>query len=90
MREAEQRIAASDFSGSGNPRLQASFMAFVESRRDASDLRSIVLCADALNRPGISDFVFAAGFDQRRLLLHARGRYWVCWSGNATPAAKPL
>ena len=77
--EAVRRIAASDYAADGNPAQQSAFEQLVGSTQEGSALRSVVLCSQALQAPGTVDALVAAGFCERRQLLHKHGQYWVFW-----------
>ena len=77
--EAVRRTAASDYAAGGQPAQRPAFEQLINSTSAGPDLRSVVLCNQALQAPGMLDLLDAVGFHARRQLNHDHGRFWVLW-----------
>ena len=77
--EATRRIAASDYAADAQPAQRPAFEQVISLAPECSELRSVVLCSQALQAPGMADLLAAAGFHEHHHLLHDNGRFWVFW-----------
>ena len=78
-KEAECRIAATNYAADARPTERLALEQLIASTPEGSDLRSVVLCNQALQAPGMLDSLAAAGFSEHRHLLHDNGQFWVFW-----------